>query len=836
MALRSCILALASATTAFAALGDGDWASAYTKANAALAKLQNSDKIKLVTGMGWQKGPCVGNTAAISSIGYPELCLQDSPLGVRYATGVTAFPAGIQAGATWDTALMYQRGAALGAESKSLGVHVQLGPVAGPLGKNAEGGRNWEGFAADPYLSGIAMQMTISGMQASGVQACAKHYIGNEQELNRNTMSSNIDDRTMHELYLWPFADSVKANVTSVMCSYNKLNSTYACESGALLNSLLKNELDFQGYVVSDWTAQHTTTGSANAGMDMSMPGDNFGDNNFLWGQALLNAVNSGTVPQSRLDDMCRRILASWYFVGQDSGYPATGFSSWTSNGGPNVQGTHSSVARAIARDGIVMLKNTNNALPLNKPKSLAIVGQDAITNPSGANACVDRGCDTGTLAMGWGSGSAQFPFLIAPYDAISTQAKSDGTTVTLSNTDSTTSGASAAAAAATAIVFINSDSGEGYITVEGVAGDRNNLDPWHSGNALVQAVAAVNKNTIVVMHTVGPVVVESWINNPNITAVLMAGIPGEESGNGLVDVMYGSVSPSGKLPYTMAKQLSDYGTGISSGDDSYPEGLYIDYRHFDAASITPRFEFGYGLSYSSFTYSSLASTYTASTGSSASSPGGAGGLYDSVATVTAQITNSGSVTAAEVAQLYIGLPDSAPTTPVKQLRGFQKLTLAPGASGTVTFNLRRKDLSYWNVAQQKWATPTGTFTVSVGASSRDIRLTGALGGAGTTVPQSSTSSSAASSTLVTSTTSTTSTTSIKVTSTTSSKVIVSTPPPVSSTTTTTTSSVKSTSSAATTGGAPLYGQCGGIGWKGATTCASGTCKVSNPYYSQCLP
>ncbi|KAF2205249.1 hypothetical protein GQ43DRAFT_446133 [Delitschia confertaspora ATCC 74209] len=696
----------------------GDWASAYSKANAALAKLSNTDKIGIVTGTGWQGGNCVGNTKAVGSIGYPSLCLQDGPLGVRYVQGVTAFPAGVQAASTWDTALINQRGNFLGAEAKALGVHVQLGPVAGPLGKIPTGGRNWEGFSPDPYLTGIAMQETITGMQDAGVQACAKHFIGNEQEKNRETINSNIPDRAMHELYLWPFADAVKANVASFMCSYNKVNGSWACENSKILNGLLKDELNFQGYVMSDWNAQHTTTGSANAGMDMTMPGSDFNKGNVLWGPALQSAIQSNQVPQSRLDDMVRRILAAWYLVGQDKGYPTATFNSWKI-GTHDVQGNHKTVARAIARDGIVLLKNTDNALPLKKPKSVAIIGSDAIVNPKGMNSCVDRGCNDGTLAMGWGSGTAEFPYLVAPLDAIKAQAQKDGTTVTSSTTDSTSSGASAAQNAEYAIVFITADAGEGYITVEKNAGDRIDLNAWHNGNDLVKAVAQVNKKTIVVVHSVGPILVESFIDNPNVVAVVWAGIPGQESGNGLVDILYGSTSPSGKLPYTIAKQASDYGASVVSGDDNFSEGLYIDYRRFDQQKIAPRFEFGFGLFDSSAAKSGPASSKKA--------PGGAADLYDTVATVTAKITNSGAVTGAEVAQLYIGLPSSAPASPPKQLRGFNKLSLAAGTSGTASFALRRKDLSYWDSGRAQWVVPSGEFAVYVGASSRDIRLTGKI-------------------------------------------------------------------------------------------------------------
>ncbi|KAK7701360.1 glycoside hydrolase 3 [Diaporthe eres] len=669
-----------------------DWAAAYTKANAALAKLSLQDKVNIVTGVGWDKGPCVGNTQAISSISYPQLCLQDSPLGIRFGKASTAFTPGIQAASTWDIDLIRQRGQFMGAEAKAAGIHVQLGPVAGPLGKIAQGGRNWEGFGPDPYLTGIAMAETIQGMQGSGVQATAKHYILNEQEKNRETMSSRVDDRSMHELYLWPFADSVKAGLASVMCSYNKINGTWACENDNALNKLLKQELGFQGYVMTDWNAQHSTVQAANTGLDMTMPGSDFNGGTVLWGPELTKAVNNGQVAQSRVDDMVKRILAAWYVVGQDTDYPPINIQA-------NVQGDHKTNVRAVARDGIVLLKNTGSILPLKKPTKLALVGSAAVVNPSGANACTDRGCNTNSLGMGWGSGTSEYPYFSAPYDALKTRTSADGTTLTLSSSDSTGNVASTVSGADAAIVVITSDSGEGYITVEGNAGDRNNLDPWHNGNALVQAVAAANKNTIVVVQSVGPVILENILALDGVKAVVWAGLGSQESGNALVDILYGSTNPSGKLPYTIAKSATDYGTAVTSGDDSFAEGLYIDYRHFDRANIAPRYEFGYGLSYTNFTYSKLTVTSTA----------------------------TGSVAGAEVSQLYLTLPSGAPAAPPKQLRGFTKLSLQPGASGTATFNLRRRDLSYWDVASQNWVVPKGDFGISVGASSRDLRLTGSI-------------------------------------------------------------------------------------------------------------
>ncbi|OTB03915.1 glycoside hydrolase family 3 protein [Hypoxylon sp. CI-4A] len=718
--MRSSILVAAFATASRAA--ELDWAAAYEKADASLEKLSLNDKVTIVTGVGWNKGPCVGNTAAVSSINYPQFCAQDGPLGIRFATDANAFVPGIQVAATWDRALIRERGQFMAEETKGAGIHVLLGPVSGPLGKHPGGGRNWEGFGPDPYLTGIAMAETIEGMQSVGVQANAKHYILNEQELNRETVSSNLDDRTLHELYLWPFADAVHSNVASVMCSYNKINGTWACENPEVLDTILKKELGFQGYVMTDWNAQHSTVEAAVAGLDMTMPGSDFDGGSVYWGSKLTQAVNSGQVPQERLDDMVRRVLAAWYLLGQDSSYPSINLDA-------SVQGTHKTNIRATARDGIVLLKNDDNILPLKKPTKLGLVGSSAVANPQGINACTDQGCNTGALGMGWGSGTASFPYLVAPADAIKERAQADGTEISLSATDSTSSVGSAVDGADISIVFITSDSGEGYITVEDNAGDRNNLDPWHNGNDLVKAVAAASDNVIVVIHSVGPVILETILAQPNVKAIVWAGLPSQENGNALVDILYGDTSPSGKLPYTIAKAEADYSTKISSGaSDEFKEGLYIDYKQFDQQEIDPRYEFGFGLSYTNFTYSNIfvdgRPTAGAATGEII--PGGPTDLWETVVTVTVTIENSGEVQGAEVAQLYVGYPESAGAPP-KQLRGFGKLALEPGTTDNVAFELKRRDLSYWDTAEQAWVVPSGNFTISVGSSSRDIRQTGVL-------------------------------------------------------------------------------------------------------------
>ncbi|KAI1068150.1 hypothetical protein LB507_004296 [Fusarium sp. FIESC RH6] len=631
-----------------------NWEKSYELAAKLVGKMTLAEKVNITTGTGWSMGLAVGTTGAATNVGFPALALQDGPLGIRFADNATAWPAGITVGATFNRKLMYERGHAHGKEAKGKGVNVILGPAIGPLGRAPAGGRNWEGFGPDPYLQGIAGAETIRGIQDAGVMATIKHFIGNEQEHFRqawewglpNAISSNIDDRTLHEIYGWPFQNAVKAGVASVMCSYNMVNNSYACQNSKLLNGILKDEMGFQGFVMSDWLAQRSGVASALAGLDMNMPGDGlkWQDGDSLWGPRLTQAVLNGSLPVDRLNDMALRIVASFYQLGQDKDEnKGPNFSSWTyekkgvlAPGSPSpqeeivvnqyvdVQEDHAELARQIAVEGTVLLKN-EGVLPLTRKGKLAnseskkdgkikigIFGEDA--GPGhGPNYCPDQGCNDGTLGSGWGSGAADFPFLVAPIEALRKEFKKDvdiGEFLSnkIDNTKKITQ-------QDVCLVFANSDAGEGYISWNSVRGDRNDLFLQKGGDALITNVANhCGGPTIVVIHAVGPVVMESWINHPRIKAVLMANLPGEESGNAIASILFGDESPSGKLPYTTGKALADYGPGgqvlyLPNGvipQQDFNEGLYIDYRHFDKNGVDVRYEFGFGLSYTTFEYKDL--------------------------------------------------------------------------------------------------------------------------------------------------------------------------------------------------------------------------------------
>lgn len=367
----------------------------------------------------------------------------------------------------------------------------------------------------------------------------------------------------------------------------------------------------------------------------MTMPGDTAFDSGVsYWGSNLTVAILNGTMPLYRLDDMAMRIVATLFKVGIELDKPEPNFSSWTRetyqyrhyfaqqgwdqvNQHIDVRGEHASIIREIGAKGTVLLKN-NGVLPLNKPRFLAVIGEDAGPSLYGPNGCAagDHGCDNGTLAQGWGSGTADFPYLVTPDTALQNQALSDGSRYesVLDNYAWSQISDLVSQAGATAIVFANADSGEGYINVDGNLGDRNNLTLWHAGDELIKNVSSINNNTIVVIHSVGPTLLTEWYDNPNITAILWAGLPGQESGNSLVDVLYGNVNPAGRTPFTWGATRESYGVDVlyepnndgGAPQDDFSEGVFIDYRNFDRTNATPLYEFGFGLSYTTFTYANL--------------------------------------------------------------------------------------------------------------------------------------------------------------------------------------------------------------------------------------
>jgi beta-glucosidase len=610
-----------------------------------------------------------------------------------------------------------------------------------------------------------------------------QHYVGNEQELYRNptlsadnetieSLSSNMDDKTMHELYLWPFQDAVHAGTGSIMCSYNRLNNSYGCQNSKALNGLLKGELGFEGFVVSDWFAQHSGVASANSGLDMVMP-----TGATYWASNLTQAVQNGSVSTDRMDDIATRILAAWYQLGQDNGdyaMPGFGMPQYLNQTHEIIDARDPAARPTIlqsAIEGHVLVKNTNNVLPLKSPKLLSLYGYSArspaINDPlpagfsdwnlggssveGGAAALIcgftaaQPNCPpaeaiaaNGTLLSGGGSGAITPWYISDPHSALVQYASDSGVALFWDYTNVNATGFVSAMTDA-CLVFINAFATEGA--------DRPNLADTYS-DMLVNNIADQCANTIVIIHNAGIRLVDGFYDHPNVTGIIYAHLPGQESGKATVDVLFGAVSPSGKMPYTVARIDEDYGSLLHEytpgtedqlfPQDDFSEGSLIDYRAFDAMGIEPRFEFGFGLSYGNFSYSNL-QVSTTGYGPMGMYPtgeimqGGRTDLWDVVATVSCEVMNSGSMEAAEVAQLYLTIPGMTVNIPSqaapvgKQLRGFDKQTLAPGASATFTFELTRRDISVWDVVAQEWAVNTGTYTVEVGSSSRTLPLSGTM-------------------------------------------------------------------------------------------------------------
>ena len=638
----------------------------------------------------------------------PDLVLQDAGAGIGDTqVNTTAYPTGIAQTATWDPAAQQAFGVALGQESFTKGGNVLLAPGV-EIARTPLNGRNFEYAGEDPYLAGQTAAAVIRGVQSQHVVATVKHYVGNVQETDRNTVSSDVTERTLQEIYLPAFETAVKqGGAGSVMCSYNKVNSVYACENAALLNAVLKKQFGFGGWVMSDWYATHSSAKAAKAGLDMQMP------NGPEFSTELRAALADGRVPMSRLDDMVRRILGSMFRIGLFDHVPNQGAVAAQADARTP---QHLAVARNVAAQGAVLLKNQGALLPLTgRGKRIALIG----------GAVDDAGA---TLAMqGGGSGhvplAGNSPHVVSPIEGVTPRALASGDVVVSDKGTNPATAAAVAAAADVAVVIVSDAVGEGV--------DRPDLTS-RSGtcmllptakcvydgvdqDALVAAVAAANPNTVVVLENGGPVAMP-WLSS--VRSVLEMWYPGEEVGNALAALLYGDVNPSGKLPVTFPKKLSD---GPVKTAQQYPgvdlhsrftEGLQVGYRWYDAKGVQPLFPFGHGLSYTSFGYSGLKVERGTST------------CRDVCVSFT--VRNTGTRAGAEVAQVYVRQPAAA-AAPPKQLKGFRKVSLAPGQSRRVQLSLTPRAFAHWDTARNAWRVTAGTYGVQVGGSSRSLPLSGTV-------------------------------------------------------------------------------------------------------------
>ncbi|KAF7531021.1 hypothetical protein G7054_g9262 [Neopestalotiopsis clavispora] len=734
----------------------GEWQDAYDKAAAFVQSLNTSEKISFI-GAG-----DAGNMSALHML--------DSSTNPLTYFFVTTWPAGLAMSMTWDKDAIRGQGSALGVEYRGKGINLAYAPTLQPLGRSAWGGRTRETYGPDSYLAGAMAGQFVKGMADSGVVTSAKHFILNEFETNRmgttssgggmgggmgggsnsstppskraedssssdESYSVQIDDKAFHETYLAPFYEVVKSGVGGVMCAMNRINGTYSCEDQQALGTYLKVEAGFPGLVHADVGGQKTALSSANGGMDLG--------SSSTWSESTITAaLSNGSLTEARLDDMVIRNVMGYYYLGQDEGYPS--YAKPTAH--IDNRGNHSAYARAYAADSLVLLKNTNNALPLKEKKSISIFGYHAAPRYVGANTALsvyDGKPPTmqGHMSVVGGSAMGSLAYLSTPFQLFNQRAASDGFMLRWWLTDESTNSSSGMSGSGTeltesttgvadlsdaCVVFLNAWAGEGA--------DRSELRNA-TQDTLVTTVADVCNNTIVVINTIGPRLVDAWIEHENVTGVIYGGPLGQESGNAIDDVLFGAVNPSGKLVHTIAKNESDYDQGTLVQETNlllnYTEGNYIDYKYFDQQNITPRYEFGYGLSYTTFEYDSAltiesTSNLTSGYATGALAVGGREDLWDVVATVEATISNTGSVAGAEVAQLYIAFPEVA-DEPVRQLRGFEKVTIQPGESATVVFALRRRDLSVWDTTAQNWKVESGDYTISIGASSRDLKAEATL-------------------------------------------------------------------------------------------------------------
>ncbi|HEV2346676.1 MAG TPA: glycoside hydrolase family 3 C-terminal domain-containing protein [Actinocrinis sp.] len=655
-------------------------ASVASRVQQVLNTMNQTEEFTLLSGDGGSS--YIGQVAAIPNLCIKAMNMQDGPNGVGDGTGgVTAYPDGENAAATWDPALIQQEGAAMGAEFAGKGVNVSLGPTTN-LVRDPRWGRTYETYGEDPYLAGQITAAEVQGLQSQGVQAMVKHDAAYDQEKYPNgNNNETVSEQALQELYLAPFQSAIEQSApASLMCSYAVVNGNASCQNADMQIKGLDNEANFGGYITSDWGADYNNVASVVGGMDIGMPfpGSIATD--------LGNAITAGTLSQYTVNAAVGRILTQMFAFGMFDN-PAGGALANTVT-----SAAHQQTALQLNEEGSVLLKN-NGILPLNPngTESIAVIGTDA---------------GAGVELAGGGSGTVTSSNTIWPITGIQNAVGSGvKVTYTAGNDNGTANipNAVAAAKAATdAIIFANLPEGE--------ESDLTTLDLSATDESMISQVAAANPNTIVVIDSGGPVVMP-WLNS--VAGVFANWYPGQEVGNAMAALIFGTANPSGKLPVTFPSSLSQVPAqttaqwpGTSTGV-TYSEGVNIGYRWYQSQNITPAFPFGFGLSYTNFSFSNLSVGAFNANGT---------------ATVTATVTNTGSRAGADVAQMYVNDP-AASGNPPQQLAGFQRVSLNPGQSTTASFTLTIHDLANWSNTDNQWEAQAGTYGISVGDSSANRPL-----------------------------------------------------------------------------------------------------------------
>lgn len=638
-------------------------------------------------------GLCIGasfwNTTPIERLGVPAMTVSDGPNGLRHVPDMsdpdqrslpaTCFPTASCVSSTWNTELVQQMGGAIAEECIAQNVDVILGPGTN-MKRSPLCGRNFEYFSEDPYLAGEMAAHYIEGVQKRGVGTSLKHFAGNNQEYQRFSISSEIDERTLHEIYLTAFEKAVKqAKPWTVMCSYNKLNGTYASENYFLLTQILKQDWGFEGLVVSDWGAVHDRVASFKGGLDLEMPGPQEARV-----KVSVEAVRKGELDEAIVDESVRRILKIIFQAQQ------------TPKGGEFDQEAHHQLAEKIASEGMVLLKN-NGLLPLKGQRKIAVIGRGA-KSPH---------------FQGGGSSHVNPTKVSIPLEEL----KKTASDIEFSYSEGYPKGedfrqdlidaaVAEAVAADAAILFIALPT---YFESEGY--DRQNIDLTKQQVALIKAVAKAQPNSVVVLNNGAAVAMQDWVEG--VAAVLEGWMMGQAGGTAVAEILFGKVNPSGKLSETFPIRIEDTPAYINwpgeVGKVYYGEGVFIGYRYYDERQVPVQFPFGYGLSYTSFEYSNLKVSQQSFKD------------VDGVV-VSVDVKNVGQVTGKEIVQVYVHDQKCSLRRPKKELKGFTKVELQPGETKTVTIPLDFRAFAFYHPGYHRWITESGEFEILVGASSADIR------------------------------------------------------------------------------------------------------------------